>query len=171
MRDRLFLDHPVNTLRKFQFNADLRRFTYVHEWFRKFSMLQSFKYFYHTVTYRPIARQGLGKHIPAEYARNTKTSITRQQISKQAFWKIERLCFLCVPCRGVIMGQRRSFEGVVENWVEFWRLQPKVIENGKKGIRLCKEDFMCDLKLQWDCDESVARIRLVKTENPNNGDL
>jgi hypothetical protein len=25
--------------------------------------------------------------------------------------------------------------------------------------RLCKEDFTCDLKLQQDCDESVARIR------------
>jgi hypothetical protein len=24
---------------------------------------------------------------------------------------------------------------------------------------------MCDLKLQWDCDDSVARIQLVKTEN------
>jgi hypothetical protein len=38
--------------------------------------------------------------------------------------------------------------------------------NGKKGIMWCKEDFMCDLKLQWDCYKSVARIRLVKTENP-----
>jgi hypothetical protein len=26
---------------------------------------------------------------------------------------------------------------------------------------------MCDLKLQCDCDKSVARIRLVKTENPS----
>jgi hypothetical protein len=26
---------------------------------------------------------------------------------------------------------------------------------------------MCDLKLQWDCYESVARIRLVKTEDPS----
>jgi hypothetical protein len=37
--------------------------------------------------------------------------------------------------------------------------------NSKKGIRLCQEDFMCDLKLQWGCDKSVARIRLMKTEN------
>jgi hypothetical protein len=40
--------------------------------------------------------------------------------------------------------------GVEElNWVEFWRWQSKVIENnGKKGIRPCKVDFVCDLKLQ-----------------------
>jgi hypothetical protein len=36
---------------------------------------------------------------------------------------------------------------VVEKWVEFWRWRSKVIEkNGRKGIRLCEEDFMCDLK-------------------------
>jgi hypothetical protein len=44
-----------------------------------------------------------------------------------------------------------------------WQLQ----NNGKKGIRLYKEDFMCDLKWQWDCDKSIAMIRLVKTENPS----
>jgi hypothetical protein len=77
----------------------------------------------------PIARQRLGKHIPAEaYARNNRTSIARQRISKQAFSTIERLCFLRGPCRGVIKGQRRSFERVVMNWVEFWRWQSKVIE-------------------------------------------
>jgi hypothetical protein len=39
--------------------------------------------------------------------------------------------------------------------------------NGKEGIRLCRKDFMCDLKWQWDCYISVAGIRLVKTENPS----
>jgi hypothetical protein len=51
-----------------------------------------------------------------------------------------------------------------ENWES---RQSKVIENGMKRISLCKDDFMCDLKLQWDCYKSVARIRLVKTENPS----
>jgi hypothetical protein len=34
----------------------------------------------------------------------------------------------------------------------------------RKEIRLCKEDFIV-LQWQWDCYESVARIRQVKTEN------
>jgi hypothetical protein len=40
---------------------------------------------YNIVTYRPIARQRLGEHIPAgANERNNRTSIARQQISKQA---------------------------------------------------------------------------------------
>jgi hypothetical protein len=34
----------------------------------------------------------------------------------------------------------------------------------RKGIRWCKGDFICELKLS-DTDKSVARLRLVKTEN------
>jgi hypothetical protein len=52
------------------------------------------------------------------------------------------------------------------NWIDSslrnWQLQ----NNGQKGIRRCKEDLMCDLKWQWDCYKSVARIRLLKIENP-----
>jgi hypothetical protein len=29
-----------------------------------------------------------------------------------------------------------------------------------------RKELDSDLKLQWGCDKSVARIRLVKTENP-----
>jgi hypothetical protein len=37
------------------------------------------------MTYRPIARQRLGKHIPAQaYARNNRTSIAKQRTSQHA---------------------------------------------------------------------------------------
>jgi hypothetical protein len=35
--------------------------------------------------------------------------------------------------------------------------------SGKKGMGLCKADFMCDLKLQLDCYESIARKRLMES--------
>jgi hypothetical protein len=42
--------------------------------------------------------------------------------------------------------------------------QSKMIEiNGKKEIRLCKEDFMCELKLQRDTYEFSARKQLVES--------
>jgi hypothetical protein len=107
------------------------------------------------VTYKPFARQWLGKNFPVEaYARNSKTSFARQRISKPAFLTIDRMCFLRGPCRGIIKGQRRSS-------LRNWQLQ----NDGKKGLRLWQEDFLCNFELQWDCDESVARIRLKKTEN------
>jgi hypothetical protein len=66
------------------------------------------------VTYRPVARQRLGEHIPAEANEsNNTTSITKQQISKQTLSTIERLRFLLGPCRGVIKQQRKSFELLV----------------------------------------------------------
>jgi hypothetical protein len=81
------------------------------------------------VTCIPIARQRVGEHIPAgAYERNNRTSIARQRISKQA-WTIEGLCFLRSPWRGVIKGQRMSFEwAAVEKWVEFWRWQSEMVE-------------------------------------------
>jgi hypothetical protein len=45
------------------------------------------------------------------------------------------------------------------NCLRNWQLQNK----GKKGIRLCQEDFMCDLKWQWDC----AEIRYQDTTSEN----
>jgi hypothetical protein len=40
----------------------------------------------------------------------------------------------------------------IESSLRNWQLQ----NNGKKGIRLWKEDFMCDLKWQWDCFCRIA---------------
>jgi hypothetical protein len=88
------------------------------------------------VTSIHIARQRLGKHISAEaQARNNRTYIARPRIRKQPFSIIERLGFLRQPYRGVIKGQNRSFElvvdkhyTVVKKWVEFWILQSQVIE-------------------------------------------
>jgi hypothetical protein len=69
------------------------------------------------VTYRSIARQRLGKHIPAgANARNNWTSAAMQRVIKQVFSTRERLCFLRGPFRGVIKGQRKSFELVVRSW-------------------------------------------------------
>jgi hypothetical protein len=77
---------------------------------------------YNIVMYWPIARQQIDKHIPAKMKmRNNRTPIPRKRISKQASTTTERL-FLRGPCRGVIKGQKRSFE-LVKNKVEFWRWQ------------------------------------------------
>jgi hypothetical protein len=148
--------------------------------------------FGNTVTWRPkeeivkseytfIARQRLSKHSRGnEYASNDRvTSVVMQRCCKHAFPTIKRPCFLHDLCKVVTKKgsvestwvSRRHSAGIwaseQRNWIESslrnWQLQM----NGKKGIRLWKEDFMGDFKLQWDCDKSVARIRLVKAENPS----
>jgi hypothetical protein len=55
---------------------------------------RSLQYAYCIVTYRPIARQRLGKHIPAQaYARNNRTSTARQWISQHASLTIEAVFY------------------------------------------------------------------------------
>jgi hypothetical protein len=111
---------------------------------------------------------------------NWVTSVAMQQRCKQAFPTTERLCFLRGPCKVVIKKSsvetdqwraessrvsRRQPAGI---WVwDHRKLSWQLQNNDKKEIRRWKEDFMCDLKWQWDCYKSVARIRLVKIEKPS----
>jgi hypothetical protein len=133
-----------------------------------------------TVTYRPIARHRLGKHYPVgANALNNRTSSARQRISKHASLKIEAVFYAWFvqsgykKCSAAWSGlksraSRRQPAGIwawnlIESSLRNWQLQ----DNGRKGIILWQEDFMCNLQWQWDCYKSVARIRLVKTENPS----
>jgi hypothetical protein len=55
---------------------------------------------------------------------------------------------------------------------ELWRVRKMAVEGdweemARKKNRLCKEDFICGLMLQWDGYKCVARISLVKAENPS----
>jgi hypothetical protein len=50
------------------------------------------------------------------------------------------------------------------SWAESWELA--IVEYWQERIRRHKEDFMCNLKWQWECYESVAKIWLVKTDDP-----
>jgi hypothetical protein len=79
-----------------------------------------------------------------------------QQRREHAFLTIEKMCFLRGPYKVAI--KKNSLE---KNWVDFqdtslpgyelgsrgielsWQLQ----NNGKKGISLWKEGFVCDLKV------------------------
>jgi hypothetical protein len=109
-----------------------------------------------------IARQRLDKHIPA--ATNTQEKSNNFRCYTMAL-------LTCLPNHrktvfsswSVQNGYKEEFRWL--KWAEFrdaslpgyeagsrgielsWQLQ----NNGKKGIRLWKEDFMCDLKWQWDC--------------------
>jgi hypothetical protein len=79
--------------------------------------IYSYKQYKHNiVTYRPIARQRLAKHILAGVnARNNRTSIARQRIIKQAFSTKKRLCFMRGPGQGIMKRQRRSSDLVVRS--------------------------------------------------------
>jgi hypothetical protein len=140
------------------------------------------------VPYRPIARQLLG--INTFPRKQTRTRIGRLLLSNRSVNtpKIirdhRRRCFYWGPPQGYITGSSkvavscqklRKFSWRIVHFSDLSRIVSSsgdgslrwLRRTGKIGIRLCKEDFMCDLKLQWDGYKSVARIRLMKTENPS----
>jgi hypothetical protein len=89
----------------------------------------------HIVTCRPIARQRLGKHIPAEpNARNNRTFIARQRISKLSSLTIEAMCSVWSLPRGY-----KRTENTRQNIVFEWRVEFSVAslpgyELGSRGI-------------------------------------
>jgi hypothetical protein len=71
---------------------------------------------FNTVTCIPIARQQLGKHIPVEAnARNNRTSIAKQRISKHASLTIEAV----FSAWSVQSCYKKCPEGAAGNRVEF----------------------------------------------------
>jgi hypothetical protein len=139
------------------------------------------------VKYGPIARQRLGKHIPAgSNARNNKTLLGNGSVNTPKTIRDNRTrCFPWGPPRGYITRSSKGAVSCFQKLREFsWRTvhlsellsrsvsssrdgnQRWLRRNSKEGIRLWKEDFICDLKLHWNC-KSIVRIRLVKTENPS----
>jgi hypothetical protein len=87
------------------------------------------KFNQYTVTCIPIARQRVGKHIPAKAnAHKNRTSIDRKWISKHASLAIEAV-FSVWSVQSYYKEVFSSIELVVKNWVELWRWQSKVIEN------------------------------------------
>jgi hypothetical protein len=133
----------------------------------------------------PIARQRLRKHA-STIERLFYTWFAPRPLlcngvlnKPKTIWDNRRRRFPRGPCEVVVkknsIEQHREKNWVSRrqpariwawNWTESslrnWQLQ----SNNKKEIRWRKEDFMYDLKWQWDCYKSVAKIRLAKTENP-----
>jgi hypothetical protein len=88
-----------------------------------------------TVTHKPIARQRLGKHIPAgTNARNNKTSIARQRGSKHASITIEAV----FSAWSVQNGYKEAFGSIEQDRtvVEFRGNSLPGYELGSGGIEL-----------------------------------
>jgi hypothetical protein len=80
-----------------------------------------------------------------------------------------RFCFPWGAPRGYITKSSKWSLVVVRSWESSVEEEFIWVSCRQDDSRrwLWKEDFMCDLKWQWDCYKSVARIRLVKTEKPS----
>jgi hypothetical protein len=130
------------------------------------------------VAHRPVAKQWLCKQRP--FLRNNQVnkfplSCSSFLILQQLKATIEELCFLRVPCRGVIKRSQLSFEtpacqtmnlGVEElmhrnYWAQFRELK----------VWLWK-DFICAAVqwylacvIQWDCYSSCIKIRCQESAN------
>jgi hypothetical protein len=85
-------------------------------------------------------RTSIGSNASITEAAQSRSRVSRRQPAGMWVWE-----------------QRNWNETSLRNWQQQ--------NNGKKIVPLWKDDCMCDLKLQRDCYKSVARIRLVKTEN------
>jgi hypothetical protein len=112
------------------------------------------------VTCLPISRHRLGKHIPAT---NVHATIGYPMLGNGAVNTVFSVGSVPRSYNGTEMKRRSTAEytTVVErSRVDSRNWQPQ------KWQERCQEDFTCDVKLQWDCDKSVATKRLVKTENP-----
>jgi hypothetical protein len=68
------------------------------------------------------------------YALNNRTSIVRHRISKQAFSKLETLCFLRGPCREVIKGEGKYHPCYpCAGGVEYFHRDPASLRWRRKG--------------------------------------
>jgi hypothetical protein len=132
------------------------------------------------LTYRPTARQRLGKHTPAETnTRNNRTPIARQRISKHMSLTIEAVFSAWSVQSGYKEGFSwekivvRSWDSSAEDefiWVSCCRVLATAVEDDWEEMTRNELDSAkktsC-VKSQWDCYISVVRIRLLKTENPS----
>jgi hypothetical protein len=128
----------------------------------RFTIYETYRY---SVMCIPIARQRVGKHIPATHAHATIGRLLLGNGAVNTHFNNRRRCFPWGPPRGYIT---RISHTRIRIGSSSGDGSPKWLRrNSKKGIRRCKEDFTCDLKWKWACDKSVARIRPVKTEDHN----
>jgi hypothetical protein len=127
-----------------------------------------------TVKYGTRTRQRLRWQRPAAYAKDRpvlssewaphKNDRNCQTVINIWSWAVSRNATLTLTLRSVSCCEMSRIESSSGDGSRRW-----LRRNGKQGIRMWQKYFMCDLKLlvQWDCYKSVARIRLVKTENPS----